>query len=133
MAPQLVETFPQQKGYLHKYCSTAIYILTLLLDGYKFSEHTWSSIHFRRQVRTLWALHPCPDPSTRPGAVSLESPAPEMCPHRILLPGDPSPASLFLPCPKPLTPACSHSLWYEHKLILSGLEECTGRFGYIGV
>uniref|UniRef100_A0A8B9FUG3 Ectonucleoside triphosphate diphosphohydrolase 8 n=1 Tax=Amazona collaria TaxID=241587 RepID=A0A8B9FUG3_9PSIT len=56
---ELVETFPQQKGYLHKYCSMAIYILTLLLDGYKFSEHTWSSIHFRRQVTNTdigWTL-----------------------------------------------------------------------------
>ncbi|KAM4647134.1 ectonucleoside triphosphate diphosphohydrolase 8-like isoform 3-T3 [Amazona ochrocephala] len=56
---ELVETFPQQKGYLHKYCSMAIYILTLLLDGYKFSEHTWSSIHFRRQAANTdigWTL-----------------------------------------------------------------------------
>ncbi|PKU30488.1 hypothetical protein llap_19209 [Limosa lapponica baueri] len=50
---ELVKTFPQQKRYLHTYCPVAIYILTLLLDGYKFDEHTWSSIHFSRQVRTL--------------------------------------------------------------------------------
>ncbi|KAM9521818.1 ectonucleoside triphosphate diphosphohydrolase 8 isoform 1-T1 [Guaruba guarouba] len=56
---ELVETFPQQKGYLHKYCSMAIYILTLLLDGYKFNEHTWSSIHFRQQAANTdigWTL-----------------------------------------------------------------------------
>lgn len=50
MAPQLVETFPQEKKYLHTYCPVAIYILTLLLHGYKFNEHTWSNIHFSRQV-----------------------------------------------------------------------------------
>ncbi|NXS43117.1 ENTP8 diphosphohydrolase, partial [Balaeniceps rex] len=56
---ELVETFPQQKGYLHTYCSVAIYILTLLLDGYKFNEHTWSSIHFSRQAANTdigWTL-----------------------------------------------------------------------------
>ncbi|XP_030362525.1 ectonucleoside triphosphate diphosphohydrolase 8 isoform X3 [Strigops habroptila] len=56
---ELVETFPQDKEYLHNYCSTAIYILTLLLDGYKFSEHTWSSIHFRQQAANTdigWTL-----------------------------------------------------------------------------
>ncbi|XP_010169809.1 ectonucleoside triphosphate diphosphohydrolase 8, partial [Antrostomus carolinensis] len=56
---ELVETFPQEKGYLHRYCSTAIYILTLLLDGYKFNEHTWSSIHFSRQAANTdigWTL-----------------------------------------------------------------------------
>ncbi|NWX14149.1 ENTP8 diphosphohydrolase, partial [Aegotheles bennettii] len=47
---ELVKTFPQENGYLHTYCSVAIYILTLLLDGYKFTEHTWSSIHFSRQA-----------------------------------------------------------------------------------
>ncbi|GAB0198328.1 ectonucleoside triphosphate diphosphohydrolase 8 [Grus japonensis] len=59
VAPQLVETFPQQKGFLHTYCSKAIYILTLLLDGYKFNEHTWSSIHFSRQAANTdigWTL-----------------------------------------------------------------------------
>lgn len=56
MAPQLVQSFPQDLKYLHTYCSVAIYILTLLLDGYKFNEHTWSNIHFSRQVnKHLWA------------------------------------------------------------------------------
>ncbi|NWH69544.1 ENTP8 diphosphohydrolase, partial [Piaya cayana] len=56
---ELVETFPQDKEYLHTYCSMAIYILTLLLDGYKFNEHTWSSIHFSRQAANTdigWTL-----------------------------------------------------------------------------
>uniref|UniRef100_A0A8B9YYB8 Ectonucleoside triphosphate diphosphohydrolase 8 n=1 Tax=Buteo japonicus TaxID=224669 RepID=A0A8B9YYB8_9AVES len=59
MAPQLVENFPQEKGYLHTYCSVGIYILTLLLDGYKFNEHTWSSIHFSQQAANTdigWTL-----------------------------------------------------------------------------
>ncbi|NXU46820.1 ENTP8 diphosphohydrolase, partial [Drymodes brunneopygia] len=45
--------------YLHTYCSVAIYILTLLLDGYKFNEHTWSNIHFSRQAANTdigWTL-----------------------------------------------------------------------------
>lgn len=52
MAPQLVETFPKDKRFLPTYCAGAIYILTLLLDGYKFNEHTWSSIRFSQQVNT---------------------------------------------------------------------------------
>ncbi|XP_068067751.1 ectonucleoside triphosphate diphosphohydrolase 8-like isoform X2 [Anomalospiza imberbis] len=46
---ELVQSFPQHLKYLHTYCSVAFYILTLLLDGYKFNEHTWSNIHFSRQ------------------------------------------------------------------------------------
>ncbi|NXL51101.1 ENTP8 diphosphohydrolase, partial [Podilymbus podiceps] len=56
---ELVETFPQEKRYLHTYCPTALYILTLLLDGYKFNEHTWSSIHFSQQAANTdigWTL-----------------------------------------------------------------------------
>ncbi|NWW48342.1 ENTP8 diphosphohydrolase, partial [Pedionomus torquatus] len=56
---ELVGTFPQQKGYLHTYCSVAIYILTLLLDGYKFDAQTWSSIRFSRQAANTdigWTL-----------------------------------------------------------------------------
>ncbi|NXX97968.1 ENTP8 diphosphohydrolase, partial [Centropus bengalensis] len=56
---ELEETFPQDKKYLPTYCSRAIYILTLLLDGYKFNEHTWSSIHFSRQAANTdigWTL-----------------------------------------------------------------------------
>ncbi|NWU50837.1 ENTP8 diphosphohydrolase, partial [Dromas ardeola] len=56
---ELVETFPRRKGYLHSYCSMAIYILTLLLDGYKFNERTWSSIRFSQQAANTdigWTL-----------------------------------------------------------------------------
>lgn len=95
MAPQLVETFPQDKEYLHNYCSTAIYILTLLLDGYKFSEHTWSSIHFRQQVRTPRALPPTHVQEQHP-----RSPLHQKCVLIAgLLPSDPS----------PVTPAQLHS------------------------
>lgn len=52
MAPQLVQSFPQDLRYLHTYCSVAIYILTLLIEGYKFTEETWTNIHFSRQVNT---------------------------------------------------------------------------------
>uniref|UniRef100_A0A8C6YV05 Ectonucleoside triphosphate diphosphohydrolase 8 n=1 Tax=Nothoprocta perdicaria TaxID=30464 RepID=A0A8C6YV05_NOTPE len=44
---------------LHMYCSIAVYILTLLLDGYKFDEHTWSSIHFSKKAANVdigWTL-----------------------------------------------------------------------------
>uniref|UniRef100_A0A8C5TV21 Ectonucleoside triphosphate diphosphohydrolase 8 n=1 Tax=Malurus cyaneus samueli TaxID=2593467 RepID=A0A8C5TV21_9PASS len=56
---ELVQSFPQDRKYLHTYCSVAIYILTLLLDGYKFNEHTWSNIHFSRQAANTdigWTL-----------------------------------------------------------------------------
>ncbi|NXV37843.1 ENTP8 diphosphohydrolase, partial [Rissa tridactyla] len=56
---ELVENFPQQKQYLHTYCSMATYILTLLLDGYKFNELTWSNIRFSRQAANTdigWTL-----------------------------------------------------------------------------
>ncbi|NWV33391.1 ENTP8 diphosphohydrolase, partial [Grantiella picta] len=51
--------FPQDRKYLHTYCSVAIYILTLLLDGFKFNEHNWSNIHFSRQAANTdigWTL-----------------------------------------------------------------------------
>ncbi|NXH12793.1 ENTP8 diphosphohydrolase, partial [Bucco capensis] len=47
---ELVETFPQDKSYLPTYCPVAMYILTLLLEGYKFDEQTWSSIQFSQQA-----------------------------------------------------------------------------------
>ncbi|XP_061867607.1 ectonucleoside triphosphate diphosphohydrolase 8 [Colius striatus] len=56
---ELVESFPQEQGYLHNYCAVATYILTLLLDGYKFNEDTWSNIHFRQQAANTdigWTL-----------------------------------------------------------------------------
>ncbi|RMB93564.1 hypothetical protein DUI87_30263 [Hirundo rustica rustica] len=56
---ELVQSFPQDLKYLHTYCSVAVYILTLLLNGYKFNEHTWSNIHFSRQAANTdigWTL-----------------------------------------------------------------------------
>ncbi|KAF4801694.1 Ectonucleoside triphosphate diphosphohydrolase 8 [Turdus rufiventris] len=56
---ELVQSFPQDLKYLHTYCSVAIYILTLLFDGYKFDEQTWSNIHFSRQAANTdigWTL-----------------------------------------------------------------------------
>ncbi|OXB80635.1 UNVERIFIED_CONTAM: hypothetical protein H355_005564 [Colinus virginianus] len=47
---ELAETFPQNKEQLHTYCLVGLYILTLLVDGYKFDEQTWSSIHFRQKA-----------------------------------------------------------------------------------
>uniref|UniRef100_A0A674GSX7 Ectonucleoside triphosphate diphosphohydrolase 8 n=2 Tax=Taeniopygia guttata TaxID=59729 RepID=A0A674GSX7_TAEGU len=56
---ELVQSFPQHLKYLHTYCSMALYILTLLLKGYKFNEQTWSNIHFSRQAANTdigWTL-----------------------------------------------------------------------------
>lgn len=39
-----------QDSQLRDYCASGLYILTLLLDGYGFSEDTWPSIEFRKQV-----------------------------------------------------------------------------------
>uniref|UniRef100_A0A669Q3Z4 Ectonucleoside triphosphate diphosphohydrolase 8 n=1 Tax=Phasianus colchicus TaxID=9054 RepID=A0A669Q3Z4_PHACC len=47
---KLVETFPENKEHLHTYCVVGLYILTLLVDGYKFDEHTWSNIHFSQKA-----------------------------------------------------------------------------------
>ncbi|XP_068020227.1 ectonucleoside triphosphate diphosphohydrolase 8 isoform X1 [Melanerpes formicivorus] len=47
---ELVETYPEAREHLHSYCATATYILTLLLEGYKFDEQSWSSLHFSRQA-----------------------------------------------------------------------------------
>ncbi|XP_063287821.1 ectonucleoside triphosphate diphosphohydrolase 8-like [Pelobates fuscus] len=48
---KLEQDFPlEKKDRLLHYCTSAIYILTLLLDGYNFSEQTWGNIHFTQQV-----------------------------------------------------------------------------------
>uniref|UniRef100_A0A8C0S619 Ectonucleoside triphosphate diphosphohydrolase 8 n=2 Tax=Canis lupus familiaris TaxID=9615 RepID=A0A8C0S619_CANLF len=39
-----------QERWLRDYCASGLYILTLLLEGYGFSEETWPSIEFRKQV-----------------------------------------------------------------------------------
>ncbi|XP_075041516.1 ectonucleoside triphosphate diphosphohydrolase 8-like [Mixophyes fleayi] len=48
---ELNATFPlESKKRLVEYCSSAMYILTLLLDGYKFDSQTWNKIHFTNQA-----------------------------------------------------------------------------------
>ncbi|XP_025331785.1 ectonucleoside triphosphate diphosphohydrolase 8 isoform X2 [Canis lupus dingo] len=48
-----------QERWLRDYCASGLYILTLLLEGYGFSEETWPSIEFRKQVGGIsigWTL-----------------------------------------------------------------------------
>ncbi|XP_049637938.1 ectonucleoside triphosphate diphosphohydrolase 8 [Suncus etruscus] len=47
---QLEAEYPGEKNWLRDYCASGLYILTLLLKGYGFTEDTWSSISFRKQV-----------------------------------------------------------------------------------
>lgn len=48
---KLVEgAWPEQQPWLRDHCASALYILTLLLDGYGFSAETWPSIAFRKQA-----------------------------------------------------------------------------------
>lgn len=47
---QLVGEYPKIKEkYLKDYCASAHYIMTILLDGYKFNN-TWDKISFEKQV-----------------------------------------------------------------------------------
>nr|XP_055186880.1 ectonucleoside triphosphate diphosphohydrolase 8 isoform X3 [Nyctereutes procyonoides] len=48
--PQVKASAPGQERWLRDYCASGLYILTLLLEGYGFSEETWPSIEFRKQV-----------------------------------------------------------------------------------
>uniref|UniRef100_A0A7N5J889 Ectonucleoside triphosphate diphosphohydrolase 8 n=1 Tax=Ailuropoda melanoleuca TaxID=9646 RepID=A0A7N5J889_AILME len=41
---------PRQDRWLRDYCASGLYILTLLLEGYGFSEETWSGIEFHKQA-----------------------------------------------------------------------------------
>ncbi|XP_023581248.1 ectonucleoside triphosphate diphosphohydrolase 8 isoform X2 [Trichechus manatus latirostris] len=43
-------SYPEQAPWLRDYCASGLYILTLLLEGYGFSEETWPSINFRMQA-----------------------------------------------------------------------------------
>lgn len=43
--------WPGQQRGLRDHCASGLYILTLLLHGYGFSEHTWPSLEFRKQVQ----------------------------------------------------------------------------------
>ncbi|XP_070374412.1 ectonucleoside triphosphate diphosphohydrolase 8 isoform X6 [Equus asinus] len=39
-----------QDRWLRDYCASGLYILTLLLEGYGFTEDTWPNIEFRKQA-----------------------------------------------------------------------------------
>lgn len=48
---KLVEAaWPGPRPRLRDYCASGLYLLTLLLEGYGFSEETWPSIAFRKQA-----------------------------------------------------------------------------------
>ncbi|XP_017515031.2 ectonucleoside triphosphate diphosphohydrolase 8 isoform X1 [Manis javanica] len=48
---KLVEaSFPGQDHWLRDYCASGLYILTLLLEGFGFSEETWPGLEFRKQA-----------------------------------------------------------------------------------
>ncbi|XP_018412249.1 PREDICTED: ectonucleoside triphosphate diphosphohydrolase 8-like [Nanorana parkeri] len=48
---KLSANFPDEnRKRLLDYCSSAMYILTLLVDGYKFDSRTWNNIHFSKQA-----------------------------------------------------------------------------------
>ncbi|OCT65224.1 ectonucleoside triphosphate diphosphohydrolase 8 [Xenopus laevis] len=57
---KLMESFPlENRKRLLEYCSSGMYILSLLLDGYKFDSQTWNKIHFSKQVGNMdigWTL-----------------------------------------------------------------------------
>ncbi|XP_058549388.1 ectonucleoside triphosphate diphosphohydrolase 8 isoform X2 [Neofelis nebulosa] len=46
---QVEASSPGQDRRLRDYCTSGLYILTLLLEGYGFSEETWPGIEFRKQ------------------------------------------------------------------------------------
>lgn len=54
-------SYPGQEPWLRDYCASGLYILVLLLEGYKFSEETWPNIQFQKQVTALRTLA-CLDP-----------------------------------------------------------------------
>ncbi|KAM9721117.1 ectonucleoside triphosphate diphosphohydrolase 8 isoform 1-T1 [Dama dama] len=41
---------PGQDRWLRDYCASGLYILTLLVEGYGFSEETWGGLEFRQQA-----------------------------------------------------------------------------------
>nr|XP_009004369.1 ectonucleoside triphosphate diphosphohydrolase 8 isoform X2 [Callithrix jacchus] len=52
-------SYPGQDRWLRDYCASGLYILTLLRDGYGFSEESWPSIQFRKQAGGIdigWTL-----------------------------------------------------------------------------
>ncbi|XP_048202856.1 ectonucleoside triphosphate diphosphohydrolase 8 isoform X2 [Perognathus longimembris pacificus] len=57
---RLVEvSYPGQERGLWSFCTSGLYILTLLLEGYGFTEDTWPSIEFQKQAGGMdigWTL-----------------------------------------------------------------------------
>lgn len=53
LEPKVESSYPGQERWLQDYCASGLYILVLLLEGYKFSEETWSNIQFQKQVTAL--------------------------------------------------------------------------------
>nr|XP_033817668.1 ectonucleoside triphosphate diphosphohydrolase 8 isoform X3 [Geotrypetes seraphini] len=50
--------FPQENVIrLRDYCFSGLYILTLLLDGYKFNDQTWTNIYFRKKPTDIREVH----------------------------------------------------------------------------
>ncbi|KAH0506890.1 Ectonucleoside triphosphate diphosphohydrolase 8 [Microtus ochrogaster] len=52
-------SYPGQERWLRDYCASGLYILVLLLEGYKFSEETWPNIQFQKQAGGMdigWTL-----------------------------------------------------------------------------
>ncbi|XP_030149249.1 ectonucleoside triphosphate diphosphohydrolase 8 [Lynx canadensis] len=47
---QVEASSPGQDRWLRDYCTSGLYILTLLLEGYGFNEETWPGIEFRKQA-----------------------------------------------------------------------------------
>lgn len=58
--PQLSASYPEENSQrLPKYCANANYILTLLLDAYKFNETSWNNIIFQMKAGSAdvgWTL-----------------------------------------------------------------------------
>ncbi|OXB80633.1 UNVERIFIED_CONTAM: hypothetical protein H355_005562 [Colinus virginianus] len=56
----LQKDFPtRNKIHLRDSCAASSYVLTLLLQGYKFDDKTWLNIHFQKQVSNVdvgWTL-----------------------------------------------------------------------------
>ncbi|KGL81523.1 Ectonucleoside triphosphate diphosphohydrolase 8, partial [Tinamus guttatus] len=57
---EVQKDFPYvDKAYLRNYCAASSYVLTLLLQGYKFNGKTWPNIHFIQKVTNTdvgWTL-----------------------------------------------------------------------------
>ena len=68
---------PGQDRWLRDYCASGLYILTLLVEGYGFSEETWGGIEFRQQVTAGglggWGRVGLQDRSPAPRSISVLS------------------------------------------------------------